>query len=107
MVEGRQHDHSVDVWSLGVLCYEFLFGNPPFDAPGASQTYERILNVDLIFPESPIVSDQVKDLITKILVRDIDKRITLTEVLRHPWILAKIPGKKVLKSEKNFYPKNA
>ena len=28
MVEGKEHGRHVDVWSLGVLCYEFLVGSP-------------------------------------------------------------------------------
>lgn len=35
----------MDVWSLGVLCYEFLYGQPPFEAAGHSETYRRILQV--------------------------------------------------------------
>lgn len=45
----------VDLWSLGVLCYEFLFGGPPFEAQGHSETYKRILRVDLHFPAHPSV----------------------------------------------------
>eukprot|EP00850_Spirogloea_muscicola_P021773 SM000261S09972 [mRNA] locus=s261:97814:99329:+ [translate_table: standard] len=41
MVEGKEHGTGVDVWSLGVLCYEFLFGVPPFEAAGHSETYRR------------------------------------------------------------------
>lgn len=40
-VEGREHDATVDVWSLGVLLFEFLFGVPPFEAAGHSETYKR------------------------------------------------------------------
>lgn len=66
MVAGRDHDAAVDVWSLGVLCYEFLFGEPPFEAEGHSETYKRILKVDLRFPEEPKVSPGAKDLIRKV-----------------------------------------
>ena len=66
MVEGRDHDAAVDVWSLGVLCYEFLFGAPPFEAEGHSDTYKRILKVDLQWPAQPAVSAGAKDLIHKV-----------------------------------------
>ena len=61
------HDAAVDLWSLGVLCYEFLFGGPPFEAEGNSQTYKRILTVDLRFPNDPAVSAGAKDLIRKVV----------------------------------------
>ena len=35
----------VDLWGLGVLCYEFLVGQPPFEAKTAQLTYERISKV--------------------------------------------------------------
>jgi aurora kinase len=66
MVAGRDHDAAVDVWSLGVLCYEFLFGEPPFEAEGHSETYKRILKVDLRFPTTPAVHEGAKDLIRKV-----------------------------------------
>ena len=31
MVEGKDHTERVDHWALGVLCYEFLCGVPPFE----------------------------------------------------------------------------
>ena len=49
-VEGRDHDLTADVWSLGVLAYEFLVGSPPFEAEGYRATYRRISSVDLRFP---------------------------------------------------------
>jgi serine/threonine protein kinase len=41
----------VDLWALGVLCYEFLVGKPPFEAEGNHETYRRITKVDLQFPK--------------------------------------------------------
>jgi serine/threonine protein kinase len=63
MVEAREHDHTADVWSLGVLTYEFLVGSPPFEAEGYRATYRRISNVDLRFPSS--VSQGARDLISR------------------------------------------
>ncbi|KAK2110194.1 hypothetical protein P7K49_009940 [Saguinus oedipus] len=45
MIEGRMHDEKVDLWSLGVLCYEFLVGKPPFEANTYQETYKRISRV--------------------------------------------------------------
>jgi aurora kinase, other len=84
MVEGQPHDKKVDIWSLGVLAYEFLVGNPPFEAQGHSETYRRISKVDLKFP--PYVSAGAKDLISKLLVKDPKRRLALKEVAQHPWI---------------------
>ena len=49
-MQGKEHDRWVDVWSLGVLMYEFLVGSPPFEAEGHQATYRRIQRVDLRFP---------------------------------------------------------
>ncbi|XP_041375470.1 aurora kinase A-A-like isoform X2 [Gigantopelta aegis] len=84
MVEGKMHDQNVDLWSLGILCYEFLVGKPPFESEGHSETYRRITKVDLSFPSH--VSEGAQDLISKLLRHDPKKRLPLTQVLEHPWI---------------------
>jgi len=88
MVEGSLHDDRVDIWSLGVLAYEFLFGQPPFEAAGHSETYKRILKVDLKFPSSPEVSAGAQDLIRKLLTKVPSDRLPLDQVLQHGWIQA-------------------
>lgn len=84
MVEGQAHDKTVDIWSLGVLCYEFLVGSPPFEAQGHSETYRRISKVDLKFPS--FVTEGARDLIAKLLVKDPKARLPLHQVVQHPWI---------------------
>lgn len=85
MVEGREHDSTADIWSLGVLTYEFLVGNPPFEAEGYKATYRRISSVDLRFP--PSVSSGARDLISRLLVKDQSRRMKLADVSKHPWII--------------------
>jgi len=64
MIEGRAHDEKVDLWSLGVLCYEFLVGIPPFETKSNTTTCWRISKIDLHFPSH--VSDGANDLISKV-----------------------------------------
>lgn len=84
MIEGRYHDEKVDLWSLGILCYEFLVGNPPFEAETNTETYRRITKVDLHFPSYCSVG--AKDVVRKLLQHDPFKRLSLEGILEHPWI---------------------
>ncbi|KDO26370.1 AUR protein kinase [Saprolegnia parasitica CBS 223.65] len=84
MVQHLPHDAAVDIWTLGVLMYECLVGEPPFEADGTSATYQRILRVDLHFPDH--VSRAAQDLLTQILQKNPDQRPSLETILAHPWI---------------------
>ena len=90
MVEGRDHDEKVDIWSLGILLYEFLYGFPPFEAEGHNATYRRISRVDLRFPDKPGISAEAKDLIRRLLVKEPSRRMALKDIPKHPWILANL-----------------
>lgn len=82
---GLAHDHAVDIWSLGVLAYEFLVGGPPFEAEGHQETYKRISNVDLKFPAH--VSREARDFISKVRTVGDSKiaLITLSESFCSCW----------------------
>ncbi|ORE02813.1 kinase-like protein [Rhizopus microsporus var. microsporus] len=91
MVEGRDHDESVDLWSLGVLLYEMLVGRPPFEIPSKEsresvyeKTYMRIRRVDLNMPE--FISKEASDLIRKLVQYKPTHRLPLRQVLCHPFI---------------------
>lgn len=50
MVEGHTHSEKVDLWCIGVLCYECLVGNPPFETTSQIETYKRITKVGATNP---------------------------------------------------------
>lgn len=84
MVEGNPHNEKVDLWSLGVLCYEFLVGKPPFETASNSETYRKITRVDYKFP--PYVSEGARDLISKLLVHNPSKRLSMDGICNHSWV---------------------
>jgi serine/threonine protein kinase len=83
IVKHQQHDETADIWSLGILLYELLCGYAPFEASNADLTYERIKAVDLQFP--PWVREDARDVISKLLVRRPAERISLIDLIKHPW----------------------
>ena len=75
------------------LTHSIIF-SPPFENEDTNETYRKILKVDLSFPSH--VSEEARDLISKLLVKDSEKRISLDEVIAHHWIrkYVKVPEKK-------------
>jgi aurora kinase, other len=88
MVEGREHDNKIDLWSLGILAYEFLVGQPPFETDDQAATCRRIARVDLAIPDN--VSPPAADFIRRLLVYTPDRRMPLEQALRHPWLAAHV-----------------
>lgn len=86
MIEGNTHDEKVDLWSLGVLCYEFLVGRPPFETKTHEETYRKISRVEYSYPPQPSIGDGAKDLIGRLLKHNPYHRLPIHGVLSHPWV---------------------
>ncbi len=89
VITGAGHTSCIDWWSFGILLYELLFGTTPFRGARRDATFDNVLKKPLVFPESPAISAECRDLITKLLDKDPAKRLGAefgaAEVRHHPW----------------------
>ena len=67
------HGRTLDYYSIGLLRYEMLAGMPPFYDTNRKKIYSAILNQKPVY--FPNMSYIVRDLISKLLVKDPKKRL--------------------------------
>lgn len=84
MINQQGHSTNLDLWNLGVLLFELLTGTAPFQASNQQAMFEKILKVRINFPKN--FPPLAKDLISKMLKVNPEERISLTEILNHPWM---------------------
>nr|DBA17666.1 TPA: hypothetical protein GDO54_003080 [Pyxicephalus adspersus] len=87
------HDYSqqCDIWSIGVIMYMLLCGDPPFIGSSEEKLFELIKKGELIFSHAAwqSVSEAAKDVLQKLMRVDPADRITANELLDDPWITGK------------------
>lgn len=89
VLTSESYDKSVDMWSIGVIIYILLCGYPPFYADNAPALFKKIMDVKYDFddPSWDEVSEDAKDLIRHLLVKNPEERFTAQQCKEHPWIL--------------------
>eukprot|EP00928_Gymnodinium_smaydae_P010788 TRINITY_DN14065_c0_g1_i1.p1 TRINITY_DN14065_c0_g1~~TRINITY_DN14065_c0_g1_i1.p1 ORF type:complete len:694 (-),score=114.33 TRINITY_DN14065_c0_g1_i1:61-2142(-) len=86
MVKQEGHDHTLDVWSAGVLLYEMVVGRPPFQSTNHEQLMAKILGLDYAFP--PWVPQPIVEIVCGLLEKTPSDRMLLSDALKHPWVLS-------------------
>ncbi|XP_010542759.1 PREDICTED: calcium-dependent protein kinase 24-like [Tarenaya hassleriana] len=84
----RNYGPEIDVWSAGVILYILLCGVPPFWAETEEGIAQAIVKGSIDFERDPWskVSEEAKELVRNMLDPNPYSRLTVREVLEHPWI---------------------
>ncbi|XP_053135430.1 calcium/calmodulin-dependent protein kinase kinase 2 isoform X3 [Hemicordylus capensis] len=77
---------ALDVWAMGITLYCFVFGQCPFMDERILSLHSKIKSQMLEFPDQPDISDELKDLITQMLDKNPESRITVPEIKVHAWV---------------------
>lgn len=85
MLTGKSYTTSADIWSAGVVLYAMTFGRLPFDANNIQKLVSKIVLEEPNYDQNNNVSDELLDLIKRLLTKDVKQRITIPEIMEHPW----------------------
>lgn len=89
IISGKGYSSPVDLWSLGIMIYEFMAGYVPFgeDAEDPYEIYEEIIKKPLVFPKH--MKDSIANsFITQLLSKLPELRLggSYTSLKRHPFL---------------------
>ena len=101
----KKYDEKVDIWSLGTLCYEMLFGVPLFQNITDEQIFQNILLGNFTIPHS--ISKQARSFLYSMLQKDGKYRLNASQLLNHEFIKGNnnniiLNKKNIIKNPNNF-----
>lgn len=84
----QNYTSKIDLWSMGVVLYILLSGKVPFPGRNELEIISNVVKGEFHFNHDAFktVSDDCKDLICHLLVKDVNKRYSAEEAYNHRWI---------------------
>ena len=77
------YSYPVDIWGLGILAYDMIFGTTPFFDENKSKMFSNTVSAEPFFP--PGLDSRVSDFIGKLLTKNANERPTFAEMKSHPF----------------------
>ena len=103
MVAGKKYNgFKIDIWATGIILYAMLCGYLPFEDKNNDILFKKILECKVKYPK--YVGEKAKDLIKKILVKEPDERITISQIKKHTFF---IKGKNLFEQEFSLCPNSS
>ena len=90
IISGRGHDEKVDIWCIGVLMFELITGFAPFQGNDVQTVKYNISRLKIAWPRG--MDRDAADLISKILKYNPYERISLEQMLLHPFFTKYFPN---------------
>ena len=88
MIKEIGHNEHLDIWCIGVLLFELLTGTVPFKGRDIDSLNNNILSLKIVWPRD--INNTAKNLISKILKTEPGERISLEDMLKHPFFKEKL-----------------
>ncbi|KAL1139383.1 hypothetical protein AAG570_006367 [Ranatra chinensis] len=86
MLLKKHYDAKADLWSVGIIAYECLFGKPPLPSATCQELVEAVQAMVPIEVPHGSVSDDCQSLVSSLLVYDPAKRIGFEKFFDHPFL---------------------
>lgn len=81
------YDATADLWSIGVILYECLFGRAPYSSKTLHELLDKIrIEKKIEIPKGSRISPECEDLLCRLLQRSPKDRITFEEFFKHPFL---------------------
>jgi len=106
IMKKQRYTTKSDLWSVGVILYQMLFGKRPYDAHNILDLLQNIEKNEVQIPNSFEISVEVRDLLKKLLCKDPKDRIEWDDFIEHKWfnIDLEITNNQLVKNDEKEVP---
>jgi serine/threonine protein kinase len=86
IMKNKNYTIKSDLWSVGIILYEMLTGNPPYKVKTIYNLIKSIDQNNINLPKKISISNECNDLLFKLLVKEPEDRIEWEDFFDHPWL---------------------